>query len=77
MNEKRLVRSSTNKMFAGVCAGLADYFNIDPTIVRLAFVILFLASTGVPVGLIYIVLWIVMPEAPTQITSGGEGSGLG
>ncbi len=67
--EKRLVRSSTDKMVSGVCAGLAEYFNIDPTIVRLIFVGLTVwGGSGI---LIYIVLAIVLPEAgsvnkPTQ-----------
>lgn len=40
MSDKRLYRSSTNYMLAGVCGGIAEYFNIDPTLVRLAWVIL-------------------------------------
>ncbi|MBN1484706.1 MAG: PspC domain-containing protein [Chloroflexia bacterium] len=52
-------------MIAGVCAGLAEYFAIDPTLVRLIFVIL--ALMGGPGILIYIVLWIVMPEGPTAV----------
>lgn len=52
-------------MIAGVCAGLADYFSIDPTIVRLLFVLFFFSGGG---GLLlYIILWIVMPEAGTQV----------
>ncbi|KAA3659261.1 MAG: PspC domain-containing protein [Chloroflexi bacterium] len=60
MNEKKLTRPMDNRMVAGVCAGLANYFNIDPTIVRLLFVILGLV--GGSAVLIYLVLWIVMPE---------------
>lgn len=60
MDEKRLVRSTTDRMIAGVAAGLADYMNLDPTIVRLLFVLLALA--GGPGLLIYIIMWIVMPE---------------
>lgn len=61
MDEKRLVRPTTNRMVAGVAAGLAEYMNLDPTIVRLLFVLLALA--GGPGILIYIIMWIVMPEA--------------
>lgn len=61
MNEKRLTRSTTDRMVAGVAGGLAEYFNIDPTLVRVLFVLLALA--GGPGLLIYIVLWIVMPES--------------
>ena len=55
----RLVRSSTDKMFAGVCGGLARYFGIDSTIVRLVFALAVLSGLS---PLIYVILWIVMPE---------------
>ena len=59
------MRSSTDKKIAGVCAGLADYFDLDPTIVRVVWVLAFLcAGTG---GLAYIILWIVLPVAPAGI----------
>ena len=59
---KRLMRSSTDKKIAGVCAGLADYFDIDPVIVRVFWLILlFCACSGL---LAYIILWIVLPLAP-------------
>jgi phage shock protein PspC (stress-responsive transcriptional regulator) len=62
---KRLVRSSTDSKIAGVCGGLADYFDIDPMIIRLVWVVLFLfGGTG---GIAYIVLWIVLPLAPTGV----------
>jgi phage shock protein PspC (stress-responsive transcriptional regulator) len=58
--EKRLHRSLTDKKIAGVCAGLAEYLGWDSTLVRLLWIILtLLGGSGV---LIYIVLWIVMPE---------------
>jgi phage shock protein C len=58
--EKRLHRSLTDKKIAGVCGGVAEYLGWDPTLVRLLWVILtLLGGSGV---LIYIVLWIVMPE---------------
>jgi phage shock protein C len=60
---KRLYRSTTDRMVAGVCTGLAEYFNVDPTLVRLLFVIFALA--GGPGLLAYIVLWLVVPEEPT------------
>jgi phage shock protein C len=63
MEEKKLRRSS-DKMLAGVCAGVAEYFGIDPVIVRIVFVLLALA--GGPGILLYIILWIVMPESPTS-----------
>ena len=62
---KKLMRSSTDKKIAGVCAGLADYFDLDPTIIRLVWVLLVLfAGTGL---IAYIVLWIVLPLAPPGV----------
>ena len=67
---KKLMRSSTDKRIAGVCAGLADYFDMDPTIIRLVWV-LFLICGGTGL-LAYIILWIVLPLAPGGVvpTSG-------
>jgi len=60
---KRLTRSSTDKKIGGVCAGLAAYFDIDATIVRIVWLIAVLfGGTGL---LLYIILWIVLPLAPT------------
>ncbi|MCU0512433.1 MAG: PspC domain-containing protein [Anaerolineae bacterium] len=62
---KRLYRSRTDKKIGGVCAGLADYFHVDPTLVRILFAILaFTTGSGV---LLYVVLWMVMPQAPADI----------
>jgi len=63
MSQNNLVRSETDKMVAGVCGGLAAYLDIDPVLVRLAFVVLFLAS-GIGFA-IYLILWIVMPREST------------
>jgi phage shock protein C len=59
---KKLVRSKSSRMVAGVCGGIADYFGIDPTIVRLGFVLgsLFLALFGGILG--YVICMIVIPE---------------
>jgi phage shock protein PspC (stress-responsive transcriptional regulator) len=62
MSDKRLVRSSDNKMLFGVCAGIASYLNVDPVIVRLLAVLLTLWN-GVGL-LIYLVLALVMPQEP-------------
>lgn len=53
---------SNNRMIAGVCAGIADYFNWDITMVRIVYVLLtfFTAFSG---GIVYLILWLVMPEA--------------
>ena len=60
-NSKRLQRNTQNKVIAGVCSGLADYFGIDVTLMRVLFVVLLLA--GCFGFLIYFILWIVMPKA--------------
>lgn len=62
MTTRKLVRSNTDKMIAGVCGGLADNLGLDPTLVRLAFVLM--ALTPLHGVLIYIILWIIMPKAP-------------
>lgn len=57
--QKRLYRSQTNKMIAGVCGGLAEYFSIDPVIIRIIAVALAISGgTGV---LIYLLLWLIVP----------------
>lgn len=58
--EKKL-RKSGNKMVAGVCAGIAEYLDVDPTIIRVGYVLLSLGSFGFPGFLTYLVLCIVMP----------------
>jgi phage shock protein C len=65
--KKRLARSSTDKKIAGVCGGLADYFDLDPTIIRICWLLAVLfAGTGI---LAYIVLWIVLPVAQAGIVT--------
>ena len=60
MADKRLSRSN-NKMIGGICAGIAEYLGLDPTIVRIVWVLLFFfAGFGI---LIYLILWIIMPKA--------------
>ena len=60
---KKLYRSSTKKMVAGVCGGIGEYFNVDPTLVRLGFVALsFLAGGGL---LVYILATIIIPKEGT------------
>ncbi|HVU12461.1 MAG TPA: PspC domain-containing protein [Phototrophicaceae bacterium] len=59
---RRLYRSRTDRMLAGVCGGLGEYFGVDPTIVRLLVVLLALA--GGPGVILYIILALIIPEAP-------------
>ncbi|MCL4274701.1 MAG: PspC domain-containing protein [Anaerolineales bacterium] len=58
---KTLTRSKSNRMIAGVCAGLGDYLNIDPTIIRLLFVLGFFTFNGAML-LVYLIMAIVTPE---------------
>ncbi|MBI5266230.1 MAG: PspC domain-containing protein [candidate division Zixibacteria bacterium] len=62
MNEK-LYRSTTDKFVGGVCGGLAEFFRIDPSIVRVVFVLLTLASAGTGI-IAYLVMLIVIPKRP-------------
>jgi phage shock protein C len=57
--DTQLARSSTDKMFGGVCGGLARYFGVDSTLVRLVFVLAVISGLS---PLIYIILWVVMPQ---------------
>jgi phage shock protein PspC (stress-responsive transcriptional regulator) len=60
--EKRLCRSRQNRMLAGVCGGIAEYLGWDPTLVRVAWIVLtLLGGSGI---LIYLIFWLVMPESP-------------
>ena len=58
---KKLYRSS-DRIVAGVCGGIAEYFDIDPTLIRVAYVILSLFSVAFPGVLLYIILMILIPN---------------
>jgi phage shock protein C len=60
--ERRLTRSNKHKMIAGVCGGLAEYFGLDPTVVRVAYVLISIVSVAFPGILAYIILMFVMPS---------------
>lgn len=62
MEPKKLTRSN-NKMVAGVCAGIAEYFDIDPTLVRVCYAALSIFSAGFPGLLLYIILMLIMPRS--------------
>ena len=59
---KLLRRSVANRHIAGVCGGLAEYFGLDPTVIRVAYVLLSIFSAGLIGILVYIVLWVLIPE---------------
>ena len=64
---RQLFRSKTNKMIAGVCGGLGEYANMDPTIIRLIAALLFFV-TGPVVVVAYIVMALIIPEEPAAPT---------
>lgn len=61
--EKKKLRRSNNKMLAGVCAGLAEYFDVDATMVRVLYTALTIFSAAFPGLLLYLVMMIIMPRA--------------
>ena len=63
-NYKQLTRSTSNRMVAGVCAGLGEYLGIDPTIVRLLVILAFFTGFG-GIALVYLVMALVIPEQTT------------
>ncbi|HEV7952356.1 MAG TPA: PspC domain-containing protein [Candidatus Saccharimonadales bacterium] len=63
---KKLYRSRTDKKIAGVCGGLAEYFNIDATVIRIIFIVLLLPG-GFPGLLPYVILWIFVPLKPDNL----------
>ena len=70
--DKRLTRSQTNKMLGGVCGGLGEYFDIDPTLIRILFALLIVFGLGSPI-LLYALLWIIIPAGSE--TEGRTGDG--
>jgi phage shock protein C len=66
---RRLVRSSTDAKIAGVCGGLAEYFGVDATLVRVAWIVLAVLP-GACIGgvLAYLAAWLIIPKAPTVVT---------
>lgn len=59
---QRLHRSRSNRMIAGVCGGLAEWLGWDPTLVRILYIVVSIASAAFPGLLVYLILWVVMPE---------------
>jgi phage shock protein C len=73
--DRRLYRHRTNRIIAGVCGGIGEYLNIDPTFVRIFFVLLAL-SNGIGV-LVYFLLWIIVPPDNARNVSLGESARTG
>jgi phage shock protein C len=66
MAAKRLFRSGKDKVIAGVCGGIAEYFDVDQVIIRLIVVFVTLASAGLGI-VMYIVAWIIVPVNPAHL----------
>jgi phage shock protein C len=62
---KRLYRSKAQRMIGGVCGGLGDYLDVDPTVIRLAWAVLTLFTWGIFL-LAYVVAWVLIPEEETS-----------
>ncbi len=59
-----LLRSTRNRVIAGVCGGIAEWLGWDPTVTRILYVVVSVLSAAFPGLIVYILLWIVMPQAP-------------
>lgn len=64
LRNKRLYRDPNDRMIGGVCMGLSKYFEIDPVIMRVLFVVALFMGMGI---LLYVILWIIVPKAPKQL----------
>ena len=74
MEQKKLYRSATNRTICGVCGGIGEYLNIDPTLVRLIWALCSVASCGTAL-LVYIIAAVIMPGQPVVKHKKGRGRG--
>ena len=63
MPQNTLARSRHHRMLAGVCGGIADWLGWDPTLVRVIYIVASIMSAAFPGALVYVILWVVMPES--------------
>ena len=63
---KRLYLSSSDKKIAGICGGLSEYFEVDPTIIRLLTVVLAVVTGFFPLLIGYLIAWIIIPKKPVE-----------
>jgi phage shock protein C len=68
MAEKRLMRSKTNRMVAGICGGIGEYFGIDANIIRVVWIVITALSGFLPGILAYVLVWLVVPEGGQEDT---------
>lgn len=64
---RRLYLSQKDKKIFGICGGIGETYDIDPTLIRLGLVFLCLVTAIIPVTLTYIVAWLIIPEKPPEI----------
>lgn len=64
--QKKLYRSNKDKKIAGVCAGLGDYLNIDPTVVRVLFILLLIVTAVFPAVIGYLLMAMIIPANPDE-----------
>ena len=69
---KRLYRSEHNKKIAGLCGGIGEYLDIDPTIVRLIAIVFGIATGVFPFLIGYFIAWMIVPQAPHVTNEGGR-----
>jgi len=62
---KKLYRSRTDKMIAGICGGFGEIYSLDPTLIRLVYALITIFSAGTAL-IVYILGWIIIPEAPAE-----------
>jgi phage shock protein C len=65
MAETRLRRSRQNRMLGGVIGGVAEYFDRDPTLLRVLYVLISILSAAFPGIFVYLILWVLIPEQPS------------
>lgn len=74
---RKVYRTKENRILGGVCAGLGDYLDVDPTLIRIGFVVATLLGWLVAVPVIYLIMWIAIPEKsldaqPVSVTAQGN-----
>lgn len=66
MSEKKKLTRSKDRLFAGVCGGIADYFGIDSTLTRIGYVLISIISAAFPGFIVYLILMLIMPNSEQQ-----------
>jgi phage shock protein C len=64
---KKVYRSREKRVLGGVCAGLGEYLDVDPTLIRIGFVVATILGWFVAIPVIYLIMWIAIPEKPLTV----------